>query len=70
VKPAGSVPEQRVDLPEPVPVYITYLTAVPKIGGGVVFRRDAYRRDAALLARLEDRRDRRRAEPYRLRRIH
>ncbi len=55
VRPSGGAPEQNVDLPEPVPVYITYLTAVPKVGGGVVFRRDAYRRDAALLARLEDR---------------
>ncbi len=55
VAPSGSTPEQRVDLPEPVPVYITYLTAVPKVGGGMVFRRDFYRRDAALLARLEDR---------------
>jgi L,D-transpeptidase YcbB len=55
VAPRGSAPEQRVDLPEPVPVYITYLTAVPKIGGGIVFRRDFYGRDAALLARLADR---------------
>jgi murein L,D-transpeptidase YcbB/YkuD len=55
VKPSGSAPEQRVDLPEPVPVYITYLTAVPKVGGGIAFRKDFYRRDAALLARLEDR---------------
>jgi murein L,D-transpeptidase YcbB/YkuD len=55
VRPSSSAPEQRVDLPEPVPVYITYLTAVPKVGGGILFRHDAYRRDAALLARLEDR---------------
>lgn len=55
VRPSGSEPEQNVDLPEPVPVYITYLTAVPKVGGGALFRRDFYRRDAALLARLEDR---------------
>jgi murein L,D-transpeptidase YcbB/YkuD len=55
VRPSGGAPEQNVDLPEPVPVYITYLTAVPKIGGGILFRRDSYRRDAALLARLEDR---------------
>ena len=61
VAPSGSAPEQRVDLPEPVPVYITYLTAVPKIGGGIVFRKDFYRRDAALLARLEDRTRQRRA---------
>ena len=55
VSPSGAGAEQRVDLPEPVPVYITYLTAVPKVGGGARFRRDTYRRDAALLARLEDR---------------
>jgi murein L,D-transpeptidase YcbB/YkuD len=55
VKPSGPAPEQHVDLPEPVPVYITYLTAVPKVGGGIVFRQDFYRRDAALIARLEDR---------------
>ncbi len=41
--------EQRVDLPEPVPVYITYLTAVPG-PGGIVFQKDVYRQDQALLA--------------------
>jgi murein L,D-transpeptidase YcbB/YkuD len=48
---ASGAPEQRVDLPEPVPVYITYLTAVPG-PGGILFQPDVYRRDAALLARL------------------
>jgi murein L,D-transpeptidase YcbB/YkuD len=61
VRPSGTAPEQNVDLPEPVPVYITYLTAVPKVGGGVLFRRDAYRRDAAMIARIEDRARQRRA---------
>jgi murein L,D-transpeptidase YcbB/YkuD len=51
--PSGSAPEQRVDLPEPVPVYITYLTAVPAEGGGIVFQPDAYKRDAELLAAFE-----------------
>jgi murein L,D-transpeptidase YcbB/YkuD len=37
--------EQQVDLPTPVPVYITYLTVLPT-GDGVVFQRDSYRRDA------------------------
>jgi L,D-transpeptidase YcbB len=37
-------PEQHVDLPDPVPVYITYLTAVPG-AGGIVFRDDVYGRD-------------------------
>jgi murein L,D-transpeptidase YcbB/YkuD len=40
------VPERRVDLPEPVPVYITYLTAAAE-GEGLVFRPDVYGRDRA-----------------------
>ena len=44
-RPAGPAPEQRVDLPEPVPVYITYLTALPDPARGVVVRRDVYARD-------------------------
>lgn len=44
-------PEQRVNMPAPVPVYITYLTAAPD-GPGVAFRKDVYNRDAAHLARL------------------
>ena len=44
-------PEQRVDLPEPVPVFITYLTAAPS-EQGLVFREDVYGRDAELLASL------------------
>ncbi|HEX8215110.1 MAG TPA: L,D-transpeptidase family protein [Allosphingosinicella sp.] len=43
-------PEQRVNMPAPVPVYITYLTAAPD-GPGVAFRKDVYNRDAAYLAR-------------------
>jgi murein L,D-transpeptidase YcbB/YkuD len=39
----GSV-EQRVDLPQPVPVYITYFTAFPE-GQRVVIRDDHYGRD-------------------------
>ena len=41
---ADGTPEQQVDLPQPVPVYITYLTVLPT-GDGLVFQRDAYRRD-------------------------
>lgn len=37
--------EQRVDLPEPVPVYITYLTASPS-PNGIAFLPDVYGRDA------------------------
>ena len=36
--------EQRADLAEPVPVYITYLTAFPE-QGGIAFRNDPYGRD-------------------------
>jgi murein L,D-transpeptidase YcbB/YkuD len=61
VRPSGPAPEQNVDLPEPVPVYITYLTAVPKAGGGALFRPDVYRRDARMLAMVDDRTRQRRA---------
>ena len=61
VRPSGPAPEQNVDLPEPVPVYITYLTAVPKMGGGALFRPDVYRRDTRLIAMIEDRTRQRRA---------
>jgi murein L,D-transpeptidase YcbB/YkuD len=44
-------PEQTVNLPEPVPVYITYLTAMPE-AGRIAYRSDIYRRDAARLASL------------------
>jgi len=50
--PKGRDPkvEENVDLPEPVPVYMTYLTAEagPE---GPKFRKDPYGRDPALLAR-------------------
>ncbi len=51
-QPDGPRPEQRVDLPAPVPVYITYLTAVPD-NGRIHFQRDPDNRDAPLLAALE-----------------
>ncbi|HEU0133905.1 MAG TPA: L,D-transpeptidase family protein [Allosphingosinicella sp.] len=44
-RPAGPAPEQQVDLPEPVPVYITYLTALPDPAKGVVIQRDVYARE-------------------------
>jgi murein L,D-transpeptidase YcbB/YkuD len=40
-------PEDRADLPEPVPVYILYLTALPQ-DDRIVVQPDNYRRDAAL----------------------
>lgn len=51
-QPDGPRPEQRVDLPAPVPVYIIYLTAVPD-NGRIHFQRDPDNRDAAMLAALE-----------------
>jgi murein L,D-transpeptidase YcbB/YkuD len=50
--PEGSNPdtEEEVQLDSPVPVYITYLT-VGTSADGIVFRRDPYSRDAAVLAR-------------------
>ncbi|MBA3240873.1 MAG: L,D-transpeptidase family protein [Acidobacteria bacterium] len=50
--PKGGDPrvEERVELREPVPVLVTYLTVAAK-GDDVVFREDRYERDAAVLAR-------------------
>jgi murein L,D-transpeptidase YcbB/YkuD len=45
----GSDPEQRVDLPQPVPVYITYLTAVPS-GSSIAWYDDIYGRDGVRTA--------------------
>ncbi len=45
----GSKPEQRLDLPSSVPVYIVYLTAMPENGGISLFP-DVYGRDQALLS--------------------
>lgn len=42
-------PEQKVPLPQPVPVYLTYLTAAPE-NGQVTYRTDVYQRDIAQLA--------------------
>ena len=44
-------PEQSVALGEPVPVYITYMTAAPE-RGRIAFRLDVYGRDRALVAQL------------------
>jgi murein L,D-transpeptidase YcbB/YkuD len=44
-------PEQQVNLPQPVPVFITYLTASPATKG-IAFRQDTYNRDPAQMARL------------------
>jgi murein L,D-transpeptidase YcbB/YkuD len=47
----GNEPEQQVNLPEPIPVYITYLTAAPE-PDGVALRSDVYGRDPVQLAAL------------------
>jgi murein L,D-transpeptidase YcbB/YkuD len=50
-KPTGE-PDERVDVPDPVPVYITYFTVAPS-ADGVTFRPDRYNRDEKLLARVQ-----------------
>lgn len=45
--PQSDAPEQHVPLPQPVPVYLTYLTAQPDGKGGVRFLDDVYGRDEA-----------------------
>jgi len=42
--PKGARPEQKVNLPQPVPLYITYLTAVPS-GTSIVYFNDFYGKD-------------------------
>ena len=50
-KPQGARPEQKVNLPVPVPIYITYLTAVPS-GSSIVYFDDFYGRDRAASRRF------------------
>ena len=42
----GGTAEERVELPEPVPVYLAYFTALPS-RDGIVFQSDVYGRDGA-----------------------
>jgi murein L,D-transpeptidase YcbB/YkuD len=49
-EPRTGEPEERADLPQPMPVYITYLTAEAN-ARGLLFRPDRYDRDAAVMAR-------------------
>jgi len=44
LKASGARPEQKVPLPAPVPLYITYLTAVPS-GSSIVYFDDFYGKD-------------------------
>jgi murein L,D-transpeptidase YcbB/YkuD len=52
IGPRGSAPEQRVNLLNPAPVYITYLTAIPG-ADRIILNPDIYSRDAALAAQLQ-----------------
>ncbi|HEY6917315.1 MAG TPA: L,D-transpeptidase family protein [Allosphingosinicella sp.] len=49
VRAPSTAPEQQVNLPSPVPVYITYLTAAPE-GNRIAFREDIYHRDGISFA--------------------
>lgn len=49
LKPAADTPEQNVPLPQPVPVYLTYLTAAPS-ATGVTMLADIYGRDGGRAA--------------------
>lgn len=55
-KPRTGEPEERVDIADPMPVYITYLTVYPR--SEVVFRNDPYGRDAPVMMRFADQLDR------------
>ena len=44
--------EQRIDLPRPVPIYMTYLTVAPGAEGGVMFRPDPYGFDALAMPQM------------------
>jgi len=49
--PKGARPEQKVNLPQPVPIYITYLTAVPS-GSSIVYFDDFYGKDRGQVRRF------------------
>jgi murein L,D-transpeptidase YcbB/YkuD len=49
---SSGAPEQRIDLPQPVPVYVTYLTAHVD-GGRLALSADPYARDHTALASSE-----------------
>jgi murein L,D-transpeptidase YcbB/YkuD len=46
-----NVAEQRIDLPRPVPIYMTYLTVAPS-ANGVLFRADPYGFDAQAMPQM------------------
>jgi murein L,D-transpeptidase YcbB/YkuD len=43
--PTDAAPEEKVPLDKPVPIYVTYLTALPASSGEIVFHDDPYGRD-------------------------
>ena len=51
VPQAASAREENFELPEPVPIYMTYLTVAPS-GNGVVFRPDLYGLDALAMPQM------------------
>ena len=53
-KAKGAKPEQKVNLPQLVPIYLTYLTAVPS-GTSIVYFDDFYGKDRARLSRMASR---------------
>ena len=52
--PKGARAEQKVELPTPIPIYITYLTAVPS-GSSIVYFDDFYGKDRAVTGRMASR---------------
>ncbi len=56
LNPKGARPEQPVNLPQPMPVYLAYLTAVPSGGNQIVFFEDIYGKDRSQLAANSKRR--------------
>jgi murein L,D-transpeptidase YcbB/YkuD len=52
IPPNSGQADERVDVPDPVPVYITYFTVAPT-EDGLAFRPDRYNRDEKLLARVQ-----------------
>jgi murein L,D-transpeptidase YcbB/YkuD len=44
--PAHAPPEEKIPLAAPVPIYVTYLTALPAAGGEIVFNDDPYGLDS------------------------
>jgi len=49
--PKGARPEQKVNLPQPVPIYLTYLTAVPS-GTSITYFDDFYGKDRQQMSTL------------------